>query len=146
MKSMEIEKKKEDFEWWITSLPDRIEELKESLPESISCKLDYSIESLNVIEDYVIDNYTAEYLESDKGKDTLNLLASYIGTTLKKLLPDTSWYIELEDEDDIYYCLPTLSSLNSASISPYMLPITISLRKKGDFLFKIVKNRLRPKV
>ncbi len=100
--------RKENFEWWITSLPDQIQELKNNVPFEISNGLDESLKSLDIIENYIIENYTIEFLKSESGKNILNNLASYIAATINGLIPKLKWYIEVEDESDIYYCLPVL--------------------------------------
>jgi len=135
-------KREEDFHWWITCLPDRIQELKQILPKELSSKLDESIESLDLLEVYIIENYDREFLKSEKGKDILNMLASYLASAIHTLLPNLKFYIELENKKDAYYCLPILKSAKGAPICPYILPITISLRKKGDFVSTIVNKAL----
>lgn len=54
------ELRKEEFESWITFLPDRISDLKKRLPGEVSDKLDFSIASLNVLEEYVLNTYKYE--------------------------------------------------------------------------------------
>lgn len=145
MTELEKEKRKEDFEWWITCLLDKIEDLKDELPEEVSIKLDFSLKSLNVIEGFILENYTKDFLKSNEGKETLDRLASYIGYTYKKLLPNCKWHIELDEPSDMYYSLPSLTSENEAPISPYVQPITVIIKKRGDFLSKILAKRLESK-
>ncbi|WP_010183021.1 hypothetical protein [Aquimarina agarilytica] len=95
--------RKENFECWITSLPDQIQELKNNVPFETSNGLDESLKSLDIIENYII-----EFLKSESGKNILNNLASYIAATINGLIPKLKWHIEVEDESDIYYCLPVL--------------------------------------
>ena len=42
-----------DFEWWITCIPDKIELLGDLIPKNIYKKLDYSVESFEVIGEYI---------------------------------------------------------------------------------------------
>jgi hypothetical protein len=51
-------KEKEDqFEWWITCIPDKIVSLKRRLPQELSIKLDHSLESLDLLENYLFDSF-----------------------------------------------------------------------------------------
>lgn len=130
--------KKEGFEWWITCLPDRIEELQ----QKVEIPLNESLDSLDDIEKFIIENFSVEFLKSNEGKEVLDQLASYIGSTIKKLVPNSKWHIELEDESDIYYSIPSLRSDNHPAISPYILPITIASKKKEGLLRRKIENRI----
>jgi len=142
MTEQERIEREERFEWWITCIPDRIEELKKNIPKSISEKLDLSIMSINILENYIIDTYKAEFLKSNKGSVLLSQLASYIGQVIKNVLPDAKWYIELNNETDIYFGLPVLKFKENVSLSPYHLPLTAIAKNKKDLISSKIIRRL----
>ncbi len=142
MTEQERIEREERFEWWITCIPDKIEELRENLPKYISEKLDLSIISINILENYIIDTYEAEFLKSNKGGVLLSQLASYIGQVIKNTLPDATWYMELNNETDIYFGLPVLKFKENIPLSPYHLPLTAIAKNKGDLISSKIIRRL----
>jgi hypothetical protein len=126
----------EDFEWWITMIPDRIEELKQSLPQEISSRLDSSIDSLNVVEKYLIENYTIDTLRSPQNASLYDGFARYIGHTFKRNVKDAYWAIELEDKTDVFYNLPTLivKGTNTSPLCPLIMATTSIDRNTGNLL------------
>lgn len=146
MTKEEKQRREEDFEWWITCIPDKIEKLKSELPKKVSEKLDFSLESLDILEGFIIKNFTVDYLKSEHGSDILDRFSSYFGSSIKKLIPSTKWHCELENDKDIYFGLPVLISSSDSALSPYHLPITAIIRKKGDFISTIVKKRTKNNV
>lgn len=138
MDKMEKEKRSSDFETWITFLPDKVIELKKELPENISKFLNQSIDSLDIIEEYLLKNYTQESIIQDKF--FLDKLASYTGTVFSKNLPNSYWYIELANSKDVFFCLPVLKVKDAklAPFSPYNMVTALFVRKKGNFLSSIL--------
>jgi len=135
-------KREENFEWWITSLSDKIIELNNIVPIETVKYLDGSFKSLDIIENYIIENYTIEYLKSKKGKIVLDNLASYLASTIHNLIPNMKWHIELEDKSDLYYCLPVLKKTNFPPLCPYLLPLTAIKKNTGKVFSGKVKHRL----
>ncbi len=48
---------KDEFECWVDDIPNRLERFKQSMPKGIIDKLDFSLESLDIIEKRLLDNY-----------------------------------------------------------------------------------------
>lgn len=142
MNKEEQDRRIEDFEWWITCIPDKIEALKNETPTNVSEKLDYSLDSLLLLEEFIIKSYSADFLKSENGKLVLDRLASYIGSTMKKLIPSLKWHVELKNEDDIYFALPVLIDSVLPPLCPHKLPITACLKGKGNVIMKKVANRI----
>lgn len=141
MTSEEKQQKSENFEWWITSIPDKIVELE----NLIDFPLDKSITSINYIESYIIKSYSERFFKSKEGLEVLDQLASYIGSTFKSLIPDLKWHLEVDDEKNIYFGKPTLISSEFPSISPFVLIFSIIRKKEKGFLRKKINNRVRPR-
>ncbi|MFV0305049.1 MAG: hypothetical protein ACK5IC_06180 [Moheibacter sp.] len=60
-----IEERKDDFQYWLFDIDGDIEELKSEINEF--SQLDFSVDSLNVIENWVLKNFKTkeELLEED---------------------------------------------------------------------------------
>jgi hypothetical protein len=126
----------ENFEWWITMIPDRIEELKQSLPQEISSKLDSSVNSLDVVEKYLLENYTIDTLHLPQNASLYDGLARYIGHAFKRNVKDAYWAIELEDKTDVFYNVPTLivKGTNTSPFCPLVMITTSIDRNTGNLL------------
>jgi hypothetical protein len=85
----------ERYNWWLTIMPDVLINLN-LFPKEIRSKLDYSIDSLDVIEKYVIENYTMEELEKSEYKIFVDTCARYIGETYIRTMIDMKWDMERE--------------------------------------------------
>jgi hypothetical protein len=133
---------RETFETWVTFLDDRIDEWKEPLSEEIQKALDYSPQSLNVLEEYVLQNYTRESFKDDSLNFVMDAMVSYMGETLRSNLPDSFWQIELDDESDFNYALPSLKVPTGPAICPHILFKRLLAKRKGDFLYNFYKLRL----
>lgn len=138
MTSEEKQQKSGNFEWWITSIPDKIVELE----NLIDFPLDKSITSINYVESYIIKSYSERFFKSKEGLEVLDQLASYIGSTFKSLIPDLKWHLEVDDEKNIYFGKPTLISSEFPSISPFVLIFSIIRKKEKGFLRKKINNRV----
>jgi hypothetical protein len=139
------EKRKEDFEAWITFIPDEVIELKKMLPTEVSEMLDYSEKSLEVIEKYLLQNYSSENFIIEENKILIDRLARYIGSTFRRSLPNSYWDIELDNEKDAFFTLPVIKVKDSklAPFSPHSLITTLLARKRGNFLSTILENTKR---
>ena len=136
-----VQEKRDQFEWWLTCIPDKVEALIDRLPPEVGSKLNYSLESLSLLEKHLIENYTVESMTKDK--EFWDCLASYIGTTYRRLIPKAGWQIELENEKDVFYNRPVLVLEGSPfpPISPHTDVTTLLDRRKGVTLTKTVLNR-----
>lgn len=76
----------ENYHWWITCIPDNLDFLESILPSELYKQLDYSVDSLGLIGNYLIDNYTIESLMSDIQK--WDAFASYVGVVYEKRVPN----------------------------------------------------------
>ncbi|AYB29171.1 hypothetical protein [Chryseolinea soli] len=142
MDRTEKERRKEDFESWITFMPDKIIVLKEALPFEISKNLDYSSSSLDLIERYLLDKYTREDFSKNENKYFLDQLASYLGTTCKRNWQNSFWDIELDDEQQAFFGVPILKIKESPlpPFSPYHTLTALFSRKRGNFLSTILES------
>jgi hypothetical protein len=128
-----------EFEWWVTCIPDKIYRLEELLPIHLYTKLDYSINSLGVIGEYICG--AIQSIESLTQNDELwDCLASYIGTTYRRNVPTAEWRIELDDEKSIYLGVPALRTKANTNFYPKYEITAMLDRKRPDFLQAITKR------
>jgi hypothetical protein len=130
----------DSFHWWVTCIPDNIEKLNYLIPKSVNLKLDYSIDSLDIIGRYLVEAETLESIQ--KKKDLWDSLASYIGVVYEKKLPTAKWRVELEDEKNIYYGIPALRTEVMTNFIPHYEITTMLDRKRPDFLSAITKKHM----
>ncbi|MDR1502138.1 MAG: hypothetical protein LBT43_06755 [Prevotella sp.] len=107
----EILGNEENYTWWLTIMPDVMYNLQ-LLPKNVSSKLDYSVESLNILELYIIENYNMEELKLPKYKTVDDLFSRYIGETFRRNIKDAIW--EMEKREKYYgYGYPLINKKNN---------------------------------
>lgn len=131
----DINQNEENYVWWLTIMPDELMRLQQ-LPRQLRESLDFSPASLDVLEGFILDNYTVDELDSAKFKYARDLYARYIGETFRKNVPNTFWTCDLEDKNNIYYGIPVLKvkDLFAPPIAAPMLVFTLIHRNKNNFL------------
>lgn len=146
----EIQGNEESYNWWLTIMPDVMYNLN-LLPKNVSNKLDYSIESLNVLELYIIENYDIEELKLPIYKTVIDLFSRYIGETFRKNIKDTIW--EMEKREGYFgYGFPMINKKNSIPFTK-VLPSSILfgaisnakeniIYKTGEYLSGILKHKI----
>lgn len=137
---MEDQGKKEDqFEWWITTMPDKIVEMKENLPRHLHDQLDYTIRSIDVLENHLITDYSSETLSHNK--IFWDGFASYLAKVYKAAIPASEWHIELEDKLNVFYNMPALRT-NELMFVPHAYISAALNRKKGNFISTIIQKHV----
>ncbi len=131
-----------EYDFWLTSITDKINALKQRLPQAISNKLDNSINSVDVLEKYLMELYSTEMMIEEKNSGLLDELASYIGNIAEKEMPGCHWTINLNDAKDIDFGFPVLKFKDSrASFNPFTY-ITMALdRKRGNLISAAIIRR-----
>src|SRR5262245_51374817 len=113
-----------------------------TLPEDIRGRLDYSAQSLDALEGWLLSRYTdPKQLLAPEAASVLDGAARYLGETIRKEMGGT-WEIKLDDPKYVYYRIPQLTGFSPTPtpISPFPL-ITASIdRKTGTFLRTVVEN------
>ncbi|WP_227430689.1 hypothetical protein [Psychrobacter sp. I-STPA6b] len=135
------------FQYWLMDSPDAIERMMDRLPAEVKNQLDYSVESLDVLEAYLLNQYASIDEIKQEPPDILNGYAIYVGETFRKVAKSLTkrepniWTIELDDTDDVFYNLPVIEI--GAYINFPMGLVTASLdRRRGNYLSTILKNFL----
>ena len=106
--------------------------------------LDYSIESLDKLEGWILANYDEIKKLIDDSK-MLDYLTVYIGETFRKQLGG-KWYIDLKNKKNAYYSMPVLTDPSYRG-EVYKAPMTYATacinRKKGNYISTILKNNMQ---
>jgi hypothetical protein len=133
--------KEENYAWWLNIMPDEMPRLN-LLPKKIREQLDFSLVSLDVIERYILDNYTLEEMKDRRNKFARDLFVRYIGETLRKNVADLYWSFDAENEKGPYYGIPVLMHFNTTQtpMTPTTWIVSLIEKQEGGFL----RSRLKP--
>ncbi|MBK7130956.1 MAG: hypothetical protein IPM74_18400 [Crocinitomicaceae bacterium] len=129
----------EQFEWWITNIDEKISNLKKKLPYEVSKCLDNTIESIDVLE-----NFMLQFFNSTDRKIDFKLcdqIASYIAAVYKLNIANSKWHIELEDEKNVFFNKPGLQVNNKIFFYPHSYVTSAIDRRKGNFISQVIKNQ-----
>jgi hypothetical protein len=133
---------KEEFHEWLSKMDEEINSLIINNPVEIQRRLDFSPNSLDIIENLIIDNYSDlnSLLDSNQSQ-ILDRLSRYVGETFRKTVGG-QWIIEIEDPDPhyAYNGVPKLSE--PASICPITTVTTSAHRRKGHYIRNVLENIL----
>ena len=131
--------KYDQFNWWLTCIPDRIEELRESLDPERAARLDGSLASLDMLEAYLLETYPPRTLSLPENSQVLDRYASYVGDVAEKYFEDAVWTINVDDKENVNYNFPVLK-LRGSHFNPFTA-ITASIhRKKGHYIRECVEK------
>lgn len=137
-----LEEKKEGFQLWIFTISDDLEELIIDFNKK-GINLDYTIDSLDTIENWILQNFqSVEILIADENKFLLDKLSKYVGEIFIKNTGG-GWHLELENKKDVYFNIPTVISENiSSPIAPLTMLTACISRNKGNYISTVLKNQI----
>jgi hypothetical protein len=134
--------KQTQFEYWLIDMDDALARFFNSLPENVRTTLNYSIESLDAIEQLILATYkNSDEMLAPEATRMLDGFARYIGETIRKNIGG-HWGIELADPKYVYHGLPQLTGFAEKSTPecPISLATATAARRKGNYLSTIVRN------
>lgn len=131
------------FDSWLWDMLNSLENFKNRMPKEIQDKLDFSLQSLDIVEKYLLDNY--ETIEQIKNEPSyiLDGYAVYVGETFRNVLKDrqpNQWELMLE-EDNVYYLLPVIK-IRGYTTCPLALCTACIDRRWGNYWSWILQNQL----
>ena len=137
----ELNGKEDNYVWWLNIMPDEMPRLN-ILPKEVRDQLDYSLDSLDVIEKYIADNYSSEEIRDWRNKYACDIFVRYIGETFRRNFPELYWYFESVDERSEYYGIPVLCTLekNLPPLTPTVWVTMLIQRRDGNFLRSQVRS------
>jgi len=142
--------KQQNFDAWVQTIDERIYDWFSYLEKDIKQRLDYSIDSLNVVEEYLVSKYSLQDFRDQQNKNEIDAAASYIIKVFELNWPKAKYVIELDDIKNILYNRPAIITQPKIGMafSPYqILPSTINLRRIGGFkkILETIKNKYHAK-
>lgn len=134
---------RDDFEYWLFAMDDKLALLFGSLPVEVSEKLDYSVGSLTLLEKWLLNLYPSvgDALKETE-KDTLDQLSRYVGETIRKNLGGI-WNIDLTNRKNVYFGIPVVEQKGVWSECPVSMVTAAADRRKGDYIESIVNSMIR---
>ncbi|VTS00359.1 hypothetical protein [Tuwongella immobilis] len=134
---------RDGFEAWLMSTEDTNKQFLSELPDEISHRLNFTLESLDVLERWLLDKYDspADILQPSENW-FIDQASKYVGETVRRNAGGT-WNINLDDPSLVFYGLPVVTRANGYSDCPASL-VTASLdRRRGNFIRTVVENIVR---
>ena len=130
---------RDDFEHWLISMDEFLEEFLTEFSKEEQNRLNYTLESLDIVEARILElypNMKAMLVPSESQR--VNLIACYVGETIRKNLGG-KWDIRLKDPKFAFHGMPIL-------IGPYDPECPLSLatasadRRTGIYLRTVLAN------
>lgn len=135
----------DQFEVWLMDMSDAIERFRLSIPKSVGERLDFSPDSLNAIEAFILATYSnVDEIKEQSEAQMVDGMARYVGQVFRKHLGG-KWSIELVDKQNVFYGLPQLVGMagQSTQICPLTLVTASTDRRTGKFIKTIFDNHMQ---
>ncbi|VTR96940.1 hypothetical protein [Tuwongella immobilis] len=134
---------KDGFEAWVMFVDDTIAQLLSELPEDTSQQLNFTPESLDVLEGWLLSKYDSPHAILQPSENWyIDRASKYVGETIRRNAGG-EWAINLDDPSYAYYGVPEIRSERFSTECPASL-VTASLdRRRGNFIRTIVENIIR---
>lgn len=133
------------FEFWLMDMDNALDSLFSILPDRTRRCMDYSPQSLQILEEWLLDKYsdTIMMLPASESK-MVDGVARYVGEVFRKNLGG-KWIIGFKDKKNAFYGLPQLGEIpgQQSQICPLILVTTSADRRTGKFLQTIFQNNQR---
>jgi hypothetical protein len=133
------------FDSWVAEMDTALGRFTRALPTSVSSRLDYSLESLDALESWLINRYQSiDALMQGTEKQALDGAARYVGEVFRRTL-NWHWEIRLDDPKYVYYRLPQLSRSpqSCTPVCPFTLATAAIDRRNGSYLSRILRNMVQ---
>ena len=132
----------EQFEYWLADMDDALERFFATLPDEVRNQLDYSPQSLDVLEKWLLSKYSKmDELQRPSESRALDGMARYVGETFRKNLGG-HWEIRLDDPKYVYYGMPQITGYSPKPTpeAPLTLVTAAVDRRRGNYWSTILAN------
>ena len=126
------------FQYWLVEMDFAIDALQEIFAVEGMGDLDYSSESLDVLESWLLSKYSnLDSTRNSEGNKILDMSARYVGETLRKNFGGV-WSLNTTDPKNVYYGIPELKGVKNQRVQlcPLALITTLISRGQKGFLAK----------
>jgi hypothetical protein len=110
----------ENFLEWTTYTRDRFLKWVSQI-DDLKSKLDWTPESLQIIENYLLEHFSYEDILNKTNNSSIDAIISYVGDTIRINIPEMIWEINIDDKSDVYFNLPCLRPKLGVPTSPHDL-------------------------
>jgi len=130
----------EDFEGWVEFMDTTLNQFFDELPEAMRDELDFSLESLDVLESWLLNRYAspAEILQPSENW-SIDRASRYVGETLRRLAGG-EWDLVRSDPSAAFYGLPVIKNAKGWTECPASLVTASLARREGDFIKNVVST------
>ena len=132
----------EQFQYWLSHMDDALDDFISSLPGEVSIKMDFSPESLSILETWWLAQFDDVYKALEpESKLIVDGVSRYIGETFRRSIGGI-WDISYEDPKNVYYGLPVITKYMEPStpICPMALSTACLDRRTGDFWISLLNK------
>ncbi|MEZ4669050.1 MAG: hypothetical protein R3E39_14180 [Anaerolineae bacterium] len=133
---------------WTESIQARIAEFLELIPQAVGGQLDYSIESLDILENWLLEKYP-DYKSArmDSEYAVMDAAGSYVAEVFLKHLGG-KWTIELDDQENAFLGVPGIRDYQTTdpihmTLLPTMMVTTSIDRRTGHFIQDRIEQHLK---
>jgi hypothetical protein len=135
---------REGFEGWVVFIDATIKQLLDELPEDVAQRLNFTPESLDALEGWLLSKYDSPAAILQPSENWyLDRAAKYVGETIRRNAGG-EWDINLDNPNVAFYGVPVIKRVESNYTDCPASLVTASLdRRRGNFIRKIVKNMVR---
>ena len=133
---------RDEFEYWLASMDDALDNLFRDVPIDIRKQLDYSPPSLDILERWILATYPdTESMLLPEQTSRLNDIACYIGETFRKTAGG-GWDIQFDEPDDVYHGLPVVLRAREGGTPECPLSVATASadRRTGIFIRTVFEN------
>ena len=128
----------QQFHAWLQQLPESIEILRNILAEDTGQTLDFSIDSLLMLEQWLLERYPdLKFIHENDEYHLMEAAGGYIGETIRQVVGG-EWTIELKDEAYAYLGVPGIGGFKGNRRIPSVYPLTWATtslnRRTGEYI------------
>lgn len=130
---------RDDFEHWLASMDDCLEQFIAQFPPRDQHRLDYSPSSLDIVEAWILRVYAdTDAMLARSEAQAVNRAACYVGETFRKVLGG-KWDIRFDDPNFVYHAMPIITRANDPEC-PLTLVAAAADRRTGNYLRMVLEN------
>ncbi len=134
----------EGFEGWLLFMDDTIQQFLDELPEEVSQRLDFTPESLDALEGWLLSKYESPAAILQPSENWyLDRAAKYVGETIRRSAGG-EWAINLDNPSIVFYGVPVIKRAGSSYAECPASLVTASLdRRRGNYIRMVAENIAR---
>jgi hypothetical protein len=131
---------REEFEFWLFYMDYVLEEFLNWMPKDTSKFLDYSLNSIDYVEEFLLSRYeNHSQLMSFDQRSIWDATSRYIGEVVRQT-NSYKWTIDLENGDNVFYGRPIIKM--QSEFCPSSIVSAFCQRQKKGYMSKTIKAYL----